>query len=147
MYKDLIKRIMNANNVEGTRYNERIFDEMFDNLRRTDSTKQNNIKCKLYKFAYGNHLSEGLANHWVDNMENEDGTTGGHWTIDSTEAHNPSHHDKWDWYVALNMAYSDFYSPKFNTDDYVRIANQILDDKDAPDDKLLEYYFHITDKE
>lgn len=147
MYKDLIKRIMNTNNVEGAHYIEEIFDEMFDNLKHTDLPKYNNIKYNLYKFTYGNHLSDSLANHWVDKMKNEDGTIGGHWTIDATEANNPKHHHKWDWYATLNMMYSDYYNPKFNTDDYIHLAHQFLSDKDAPDDKLLEYYFHIVDKE
>lgn len=147
MYNKLIKTIMSNNNVEGAHYIEHLFNEMLDDIKHTDSKKYHEIKCKLYKFAYGNNLTEELANHWMSKLKNEDGTTGGHWAVETTEAYNTKHYNKWNWYAILNVMYSDFYNPKFTTDDYARLASQFLDDKDASKDKLLNYYFYIVDEE
>ena len=49
-------------------------------------------------------------------MENEDGTRGPHWSIDETTALASqygitlgSKFNRYDWFVALNMVYSDYY--------------------------------------
>lgn len=147
MHDKLIKSIMATNNHEGIHYIEDLFDDMLENIKHEDSNKYLHIKCKLYRFAHGHNLTEELATNWTSKMKNEDGTTGAHWKVEDTEAYNPEHHNKWDWYATLNMMYSDYYNPKFTTDDYVRLANQFLDDKDASKDKLLHYYFYIVDKE
>lgn len=36
--------------------------------------------------------------------------------------------------------YSDYYKSGRSTDDYVTMAIQFMDDKDAPDDKATRYY-------
>lgn len=147
MHKHLVKHLMETNTIETKQFTEYLLLEMLEDIKREDCIKYLHIKREMYEHVHGNHLCEKLAREWVDEMKNEDGTIGGHWTIDATEANNPKHHNKWDWYATLNMMYSDYYNPKFNTDDYIHLAHQFLSDKDAPDDKLLEYYFHIIDKE
>lgn len=148
MCDDLIEfHLMDAKNTEGVHYIKHLFKSMLADMKHADKDRYSDIKCKLYRHAYGNHLNEQLANDWVSSMKNEDGTVGGHWTINETEGVNTKHHNKWDWYATLNMIYSDYYNPKFSTDDYLYLANKFLDDKDASEDKLLKYYFHIADKE
>lgn len=49
-------------------------------------------------------------------MKNEDGTKGPHWTVEETTSVanqmginlKSEKHNKWDWFVAMNMIYSDF---------------------------------------
>lgn len=147
MYTNLIKQLIHMPTMEGKEHLEHLFNEMFEDIKEKDPAKYKHIKCKLYRYVYANHLSEELAEHWVNKMKNEDGTIGGHWTLAETEANNPYKHHKFDWYATLNMMYSDYYDAKFTTEDYIHLANKFLADKDAPEDKLLEYYFHIADKE
>lgn len=52
--------------------------------------------------------------------------------------------DKWDWWVTLNMIYSDFYSPKFDTNHYVEMAKDWLMDSDVGEGKLLNYYYYVV---
>lgn len=98
---------------------------------------------KLYECVYGDHLSEELAIEWVSSMRNKDGTRGGHWTIEETSQYK-GNYDKFDWYVVLNMMYSDFYSPKFSPSDYIQLAKDWLEDSDVNPNKLLHYYRYIV---
>lgn len=97
------------------------------------------------------------AMRWAANMQNADGTTGPHWTMEQTTAvaesmgiqeHEIPH---WAWGVAMNMMYSDYYDvaarygvnrPEF----YADLAKAFLLDKDGPgpEKKLMEYYEHIA---
>lgn len=97
------------------------------------------------------------AIHWAEHMQNADGTTGPHWTMDQTTAVAESMGIQapvvphWAWGVAMNMMYSDYYPvavefglnrPEF----YAALAKAFLIDKDGPgpERKLMEYYEHIA---
>ena len=97
------------------------------------------------------------AMRWAANMQNADGTTGPHWTMEQTTAvaegmgiqeHEIPH---WAWGVTMNMMYSDYHDvavrygvnrPEF----YADLAKAFLLDKDGPgpEKKLMEYYEHIA---
>ena len=92
------------------------------------------------------------ATRWAERMQNADGTTGPHWTMDQTSAVADASgipHDipRWAWGVAMNMMYSDYYdvarkfgvnAPEF----YAELARAFLMDKDGPgpEEKLCAYY-------
>lgn len=117
----------------------------------------------LYKAAYGEKINKSLAESWVNSMAVTDGsgeTSGEKWNCEeTTEVGNNakiqidwSKISKVDFYIAMNMVYSDFYSvakaigmqedPVF----YGRLAKAFLDDDDAIDNKLYHYYFCIVSK-
>lgn len=98
-----------------------------------------------------------IAMRWTQNMENADGTTGPHWSMDQTTAVadgmgiQPHEIPHWAWGVTLNMMYSDYYPvavefglnrPEF----YAALAKAFLLDKDGPgpERKLMEYYEHVA---
>ena len=78
--------------------------------------------CALQKMDGGEHygeagekmcFTEGDARRWTEHMENDDGSTGPHWTQEQTAAvagsvgvHNVA---PWVWYAAMNMMYSDYW--------------------------------------
>lgn len=97
------------------------------------------------------------AMQWAANMQNADGTTGPHWSMDQTtavaEGMGIQQHEipRWAWGVTMNMMYSDYYPvavefglnrPEF----YAALAKAFLLDKDGPgpEQKLMEYYEHIA---
>lgn len=101
----------------------------------------------IHKIAHGNHLGEDVAKAWVACLDNGDNTNGQHWTYEQTTQTLKDKGFKfncWDWYAALNMVYSDYYNPKFDTTAYVELARQWLDDKDAPKDKIVKYYYFVV---
>ena len=95
------------------------------------------------------------AEKWVSHMENEDGTTGPHWTIAQTDAvANVAgvHVDKLTFWACLNMMYSDYFpvGVKYGVDRpefYADLAKAFLFDKDgpAPSEKLAEYYHEVVE--
>ena len=97
------------------------------------------------------------AMQWAERMQNADGSTGLHWTMEQTTAVAESMGiqapvvTRWAWGVAMNMMYSDYYPvavefglnrPEF----YAALAKAFLLDKDGPgpERKLMEYYEHIA---
>ena len=115
--------------------------------------------CALHKM--GSHkdgedteFTREDAEKWVSHMENEDGTTGPHWTIAQTDAvANVAgvHVDKLTFWACLNMMYSDYYSvaAKYGLDRpefYADLAKAFLMDKDAggPEEKMAGYYHGIV---
>lgn len=102
-------------------------------------------------------FTEADAKAWAARMQNADGTTGPHWTMEQTTAVaesmgiQPDKIPRWAWGVAMNMMYSDYYDvatqygvnrPEF----YAALAKAFLCDKDGPgpERKLMEYYEHVV---
>lgn len=107
--------------------------------------------------TYAQHFEREEAMQWADRMQNADGSTGPHWTMEQTTAIAdsmgiPEHEiPHWAWGVTMNMVYSDYYPvavefglnrPEF----YAALAKAFLLDKDGPgpERKLMEYYEHIA---
>ena len=97
------------------------------------------------------------AMQWAERMQNADGSTGPHWTMEQTTAVAESMGiqapvvPRWAWGVTMNMMYSDYYPvavefglnrPEF----YADLAKAFLLDKDGhgPERKLMKYYEHVV---
>lgn len=143
MHRALIKKIVEKGSPEDMEHLEDLMIDMIDHLKVIDEDEYEHIEHKLYKMVYGKHLSKDLAHRWVESMSNKDGTHGEHWTMEQTSQfagkHNPI-----DFYAVLNMMYSDYYNPKFETATYVELANDWLDDSDVGECKTLDYYWHVV---
>lgn len=89
---------------------------------------------------------------WLNSMENADGSTGPHWTMDKTEDARKQRNiqcDPLEFYVAMNLMYSDYAKAAetvacSNMDFYVCMARAFLCDKDAQPNKLARYYQYIA---
>lgn len=101
------------------------------------------FRVKAYEMEHGPHFNEEHARKAVMKMENEDGTRGPHWSIEETTTLASQYgisltgkYNRYDWYVALNMVYSDYYrvimniTGSNNTKHYVEFAKAWLNDKD-----------------
>lgn len=81
------------------------------------------LAANMYEAINGPHFDEEHARYAVEGMENEDGTKGPHWTVEETTSVanqmginlKSEKHNKWDWYVAMNMIYSDYYKSDITT--------------------------------
>ena len=119
------------------------------------------LLCRLHKLdgTDGDHLRESAkrissedADAWAAKMQNADGTTGPHWTMEQTSAvadASGAGHDipHWVFGVTMNMMYSDYYevARKFGVnvpEFYAELARAFLMDKDGPGpgEKLCAYY-------
>lgn len=125
----------------------------FDMIKRVaDEDTYEDIEMILYKDVYGCHFTKWLLEKALCCMENEDGTKGGHWTVEQTTmvARNNGisfdHFNEYDWNYTMNMIYSDYYGSVPNeTSSYVKLARKFLEDKDAEEGKALRYYLAMKD--
>lgn len=114
------------------------------------------FRVKAYEMEHGPHFNEEHARKAVSKMENEDGSRGQHWSIEETTSLANQHgislnnrFNRYDWYVALNMVYSDYYkvivgiSNSNNTKHFVEFAKAWLADKDIDEGKMWYYYIYV----
>ena len=120
-------------------------------VKRIDEDVYNDIEMYLYKEVYGCHFTKWLLEKALKDMVNEDGTMGGHWTVEQTTMVARSNgidfkdFNEYDWNYVMNMIYSDYYGSVPNeTSVYVKMAKKFLDDKDAEYGKALKYYLAMS---
>lgn len=114
-------------------------------------------KLERHERMYGPHFNEKCALKVVSKMINEDGSVGQHWSLPETTSvasqygvsFNTYKYNKYDWYVALNMVYSDYYKAIHSltgTDNikcFVELAKAWLNDKDVEEGKMWYYYKYV----
>ena len=111
------------------------------------------FRVKAYEMEHGPHFNEEHARKAVMKMENEDGTRGPHWSLEETSALASQYgislsgkFNRYDWFVALNMVYSDYYKVLLNITGsnnikhYIEFAKAWLNDKDIDEGKMWYYY-------
>ncbi len=114
------------------------------------------FRVKAYEAEHGPHFNEEHARKAVSKMENEDGTRGPHWSLEETTALANQYgislgtkFNRYDWFVALNMIYSDYYKAVMsiantvNTKSFVELAKAWLKDEDVDEGKMWYYYTYV----
>ena len=114
------------------------------------------FRFKSHEHEHGPHFDETCANKAVSGMVNEDGTTGPHWSLTETTSVANQYgvkltekFNKYDWFVALNMIYSDYYAVivkvtgSSNIKHFVEFTKAWLDDKDIAEGKMWYYYMYV----
>ena len=99
-------------------------------------------------------MTREIADEWMAGLKNEDGSKGPHWKMDQVKqlmAQKGIQHDPIEFWVVLNMLYSDYCSvfKKHNCnniDVYTDLASAWLNDSDAMPDKLAKYYDCVVKK-
>lgn len=125
--------------------------KQFDELKSVDKKMYDELENNLYFCIYGFHFNETMLKKALENMENEDGTKGGHWTLEQTNSVAKqqsivfSSFNEFDFNYVMNMVYSDYYGAIPNElNYYFKIAKKFLMDKDACDGKALKYYLAMS---
>ena len=104
--------------------------------------------------SYETGVTKEKAQEWTKDMKNSDGSTGAHWNMDQTKTLKEKMGfgglDPIEFYVAVNMMYSDYcaVAKKYNLDNaefYGHMAKAFLDDKDAGPGKLAKYFEIVVD--
>lgn len=97
-------------------------------------------------------LDEQTAHEWMENLQNEDGTKGPHWTKEQTTQVMKQKNincDPLEFWVAMNAMYSDYYgvAKKMNVnnvDFYAFMAKAFISDKDSQPNRLTNYYEYVA---
>lgn len=114
------------------------------------------FRVKAYEMEKGPHFNEEYAHEAVSKMENEDGSRGPHWSVEEATTLANQHgislgnkFNRYDWFVALNMIYSDYYkvivsiTNTNNIKHFVEFTKAWLNDKDIDEGKMWYYYVYV----
>lgn len=109
---------------------------------------------KSYNVTGTPMLTKEMAMEWAKHMQNEDGTTGPHWSMDQIKqvmAQKGIEEDPLKFYLAMNATYSDLckvfkkYGIGNKIDTYIDFAKAFwLNDVDAVPNKLAAYYENVV---
>lgn len=138
------------------------FEQEIDNILSHKSLSCNELEV-LKNLLVTNHflgkemsetskMSEETAREWVSKMENTDGTTGAHWTIDATTAIRDKlglkHICKYEFWAVMNSLYSDYGKTLAKTNAtpeiYGELARDWIEDDDAVKAKASAYYRYVV---
>jgi hypothetical protein len=124
-----------------------MMEDLIYKMKEYDEECYHKYKMKLYELANGKKLSEEMAIDWVQKML----PAHQHWTI--TETTNAMQElgyncEKLEFWVVANMMYNDYYNlVKDDEGLALNLAKDWLKDDDAVEDKLYEYWKHISKKD
>ena len=147
MIKKYIEKIGEHKNTEHMEKLGDMLSELIYMTKESHPNIYNKYKMELYEMAYGKHINEEMAENWVKSMK----PRGEHWTLEqTTEAmHNMGYSiDPIEFFVVANMMYNDYYNlVKDNESLALELAEDWLEDEDAKDCKLYEYWKHVIKKD
>lgn len=144
MHKELIAEISNLET------SKKIIKMLFHILKKEEELYECAEEA-LYIEIKGEHLDKEMAECWVSKMDNNDGTKGAHWNLEQTNTVARQlgikfdEFNEYDWYASLNMVYSDYYNPKFDSNIYAQLAKDWIMDKDVPKGKTYRYYKKVVE--
>lgn len=117
---------------------------VLNELENKDDDLYREIEDDIYHELYGCHFTDFTLEKAFEKMVNEDGTKGGHWTIEQTTSVANQYRidvDKYDWCYVMNMIYSDYYGcVSDDVSTYANLAKRFIFDKDAPEGKAYLYF-------
>ncbi len=121
--------------------------QLAEKIKEIDECAAECIIDNFSKEIYGYHFFRKSYENAVGEMQNSDGTSGPHWSVDEIKEISDSNgfsfekNNFLDLAYVMNMLYSD-YSSIFGEDlsIYLRICVAFFADPDAPDGKAYRYY-------
>lgn len=121
-------------------------EELMEELEKAHPELYHKKYMDFYKMNFGCELNEYLAEKWVHSMK----PYGQKWSIEEARRVKPMSvkSSDYSWYAILNMEYNDnrtIFGEE--VDRYVKLANNFLNDIDAPegDKKAFKYYAYIIE--
>lgn len=122
-------------------------DKSLCELKYKDQEMYEELEEELYVEVYGYHFNDWSLEKALSKLQNEDGSSGGHWTLEQTTLVVRNNgiefedFNAYDWCYVMNLIYSDYYGSISNdTASYVRMAQKFLNDKDAKEGKAYRYW-------
>lgn len=121
-----------------------ILVEVVDIVKKYDEDCYNEYKMKLYKMAYGNQLTEDMAEELVKRMK----PSGMRWNLEETEQmqrdYGVNDIRPADFFIVMNQAFNDFRNVfGDNLETYIRYTEAFIKDEDARPGKVMNYFLTI----
>lgn len=144
--KKIIRQIVDNGNVDDMYKLTEVFEDVIDTLEEQGMQIYKDYEMQLYKMAYGNQLSQEMAEEIVEKMR----PYGMRWNIEETQdlqnQYGLNHIKPADFYVVINSAYND-YRELFGEDIqmYVRYTDNFINDEDAKEGKVFNYFTTLVE--
>ena len=140
----LIQRIVDDGDRKEMEELSDILTEVVNLIKKYDEDCYREYKMKLYKMAYGDHITEEMAIEIVNNMK----PIGMRWNINETEQIQRDYGydgiDPIDFFLVMNQAANDFRDVfGDNLETYIRYTKAFICDEDAIKDKVTTYFLVI----
>lgn len=141
--REMIDRIIEEGNRDKMYKLNDMLNDLICDMKMDNPKLYHEYKKDLYETAYGKVIMKDKAIEIVDNML----PYGEHYDMDMVEKIAKEHNMKYDdvdIYLVINSLYND-YCDIFGDDDetYIKMTKKWLDDKDAVEDKVYEYFCNI----
>lgn len=143
--EDIIQVIVDGGDVQHMHMLSDILDDVLEEICKYDKEKYKQYELKLYKMAYGNTFTREMAEEIVSKMR----PYAMKWSIEETQQIQSQYGindiSPADFFIVLNMAYND-YNNIFNEniEMYVRFVDDFVNDEDAKEDKVFNYFTQIV---
>ena len=143
--KEIIQVIVDNGRIEDMHELSDMLEDNIELLKDYYPDKYKEYEIKLYEMAYGCVLNEQMAHDIVSKMR----PYGEKWTMEETSNMQRQYGlgmRDIDFYVVINSAYND-YNDIFrdDTEQYIRFANDFINDEDAKQDKVYIYFTQIAE--
>jgi hypothetical protein len=150
MYKEYIEKIVDSNDSNKMYELKKLVEDMYGSIQIKDPETFKNYECKLYEIAEGKRLTEEKAKMYVENMKPP-----AKWSIedtDSVRARMNVNIPRIDFYVLMNMLYTDYNNVLGNGDTdeelrkYIQMAEDFYNDPDSgkTGEEKVYCYWKIT---
>lgn len=142
--KEYLQKIIENGNIEDMKELSCMLDESIHKVKECDPDWFERKKLKLYEMSHGKIVDEAMAKEWVNSMK----PVGMHWNIEDTtnamQKMGYNNLDRIQFFVVANMMYNDHYEiVKDNEEMALKLAKDWLDDIDAKESKLYEYWKYV----
>ena len=141
---DCIEKIVRDGDVREMQKLSEVLEAVMEILEEYDKEAYKKYEMCIYKMAYGNILTQEMAEEIVSKMK----PYRMRWDIQETkniqQEYGLDNIRPTDFFIVMNSAYND-YKDIFedNIEMYVRFTNDFINDEDAKDGKVFLYYTTI----
>lgn len=142
--EEIIQTVVDTGNVEYMHALSDILEDVMEELEKYDRDCYKKQEMKLYRMAYGPHLTRELAEEIVNKMQ----PYGMHWTIQQTsqlqEQYGITNIKNTDFFVVMNSAYNDYHDIfEEDIEKYIKFTLDFIEDEDAKEGKVFTYFTQI----
>lgn len=122
-----------------------ILEEVIEDMQEFDPQSYAKYEMCLYKMAYGEQLTEELAQEIVNKMK----PYGMRWTLDESEKiqrdYGMENINPVDFFVVINSAFNDYRDLlQDDLSNYVKFTDAFINDEDAKKGKVFKYFTAIA---
>ena len=139
-----IRKIVDDGDIKEMEQLSDLLQETIEVIKKYDEKKYKKFEMELYKMAYGNVLTEDMAEEIVSKMQPYHTYFTMNEAREIQQKYGLEDINPINFFIVLNMSYNDYKSVfGDNLEMYVRFTEAFIKDEDAKPDKIFLYFTQI----